>query len=369
MFQAIKTIAAIVVVAIVVMTAGATAVQQDAGGAAFDIVGPSRPMPYAYLPELPSYGYAAGATLAGAALYELTSYEPTSQSMSYGESFQLKSNLDPSPFASLDDPKPFTSFTEPTKLHKGASLGHSQKFKPYESPRQLQVPVVRIKFNSPALPPMASTLFCLKYQNDCRTHKTAFRGGAVKLTAERWTELKRVNAEVNRSIIPERNNDGLAGEKWVISPKSGDCNDYAVTKRHELLKRGWPARALLLSEVVVSWGEHHLVLVVRTSDGDFVADNLNANIRSWSKTPYQWVRIQSPDNPTFWSTVASTTVLAKRSKLTDARNRNWFARLVPCAIARPRIIATFISTAVANKLASQKASSAKKMTQLAPAVE
>jgi predicted transglutaminase-like cysteine proteinase len=95
----------------------------------------------------------------------------------------------------------------------------------------------------------------------------------------------------------------VAGEQWLISPKAGDCNDYAVTKRHELMAKGWPARALLLAEVVTTWGEHHLVLVIRTRDGDLVADNLNANIRAWNKAPYQWVRVQSPADPKFWSTV------------------------------------------------------------------
>jgi predicted transglutaminase-like cysteine proteinase len=78
---------------------------------------------------------------------------------------------------------------------------------------------------------------------------------------------------------------------------------YAVTKRHELLARGWPSRALLLAEVIVPSGEHHLVVVARVKEGDFVIDNLNANIRPWNKTQYRWVRIQTPSNPSAWATV------------------------------------------------------------------
>jgi predicted transglutaminase-like cysteine proteinase len=95
---------------------------------------------------------------------------------------------------------------------------------------------------------------------------------------------------------------------WLVAPKAGDCNDYAVTKRHELLARGWPSRSLLLAEVVISSGEHHLVLVVRTRDSDLVLDNLNENIRHWSKTGYQWVRVQMPSNPKFWRTAGSAGV-------------------------------------------------------------
>jgi predicted transglutaminase-like cysteine proteinase len=171
--------------------------------------------------------------------------------------------------------------------------------------------VEQIPFDTPVLAPMAHTRFCLAYKTDCRSPRIFFRGGGIKLTAERRAQLVSVNAAVNRSIKPERNNDGLAGEKWEISPKSGDCNDFAVTKRHELLAKGWPARVLLLAEVETSWGEHHLVLVIRTKDGDVVADNLSASIVPWIKPRYRWVRIQSPQNPVFWSSVASPAVVAR----------------------------------------------------------
>jgi predicted transglutaminase-like cysteine proteinase len=168
--------------------------------------------------------------------------------------------------------------------------------------------MVRIGFNGAALPPMAYSRFCVQYPSECKIQKIVFRGGAIKLSVERRAELVKVNAEVNNSIAPEPNTQGLAAEKWLISPKSGECHDYAVTKRHDLVARGWPARSLLLAEVITSSGEHHLVLVVRTSEGDLVADNLNPNIRNWSKTHYEWVRIQSPENPTFWSKVVSVSV-------------------------------------------------------------
>jgi predicted transglutaminase-like cysteine proteinase len=178
---------------------------------------------------------------------------------------------------------------------------------------QLGSAISRIQFDAPVLAPMSHTFFCLKYPDDCKADKTASRDGAVTVTAKRWAELVRVNAAVNRAIIPHPNTKGLAGEVWLISPKAGECHDYAVTKRHELLALGWPARDLLLAEVVTSWGEHHLVLVIRTSEGDFIADNLTPNIRTWSQAPYQWVRIQSPDNPVIWSTMVSPTVRARAS--------------------------------------------------------
>lgn len=160
-----------------------------------------------------------------------------------------------------------------------------------------------INFEKPAGAPFAHTRFCLKYPDECRPRKLVFRGGPIELTAERRQELVRVNAEVNRLIVPTRMNEPVAQEQWVIAPQYGDCNDFAVTKRHELIARGWPARALLLAEVVTTWGEHHLVLVVRTRQGDLVADSLDKTIRNWTKTPYEWVRVESPANPLFWSKI------------------------------------------------------------------
>lgn len=169
-------------------------------------------------------------------------------------------------------------------------------------PMNLRAAVERIKFDRPTLAPMAYTEFCLKYKGECTPH-VRFRGGPVKLTMDRWDDLVAVNKSVNKSIIPERNDLGLAAETWLINPNRGDCNDYAVTKRHELIKRGWPARVLLLSEVVVPNGEHHLVVVVRTNSGDLVLDNLTPQIRPWSRAPYQWVRIQLPNNARLWASL------------------------------------------------------------------
>ena len=300
------------IVLVVAMTATATAVQRDA------TIQVDR-LPASHSSLKPT----AEADPTQFTYYGHTDFGNVSQPTSFGYPLQLvslgnwsepKSYFDPLQYAPFGEVRPFRSEPEPLKSEpkprQPAAIDHTETPKPYSTPRRLKPLIVKpsiahIQFNVPVLAPMAHTMFCLQYPSDCRVRKIVFRGGAVKLTAERRAELERVNNEVNRAIIPERNVEGLAGEKWLISPRSGDCNDYAVTKRHKLLVRGWPARALLLSEVVTSWGEHHLVLVVRTQNGDFVADSLTPKIRSWSKAPYQWVRIQSPNSPVFWSSVGN----------------------------------------------------------------
>ena len=171
------------------------------------------------------------------------------------------------------------------------------------APMGLRGAIQYIKFDQPTLPPMAFTMFCLKYENECKPRRIVFRGGRVKLTSERAAQLRDVNQEVNASIRPEPNLEGLRGEKWLLHPASGDCNDYAVTKRHDLIAKGWPPRSVLLSEVVTTWGEHHLVVVVRTFSGDLVLDNLTGQILPWSKKSYRWVRIQTPKNPSYWASL------------------------------------------------------------------
>lgn len=164
--------------------------------------------------------------------------------------------------------------------------------------------VRHVPLGEPALAPLRYVAFCLRYPAECRAG-SRFRGGPVALTPERWADLVEVNRAVNRGIVPERNEGGLATEEWLIDPKRGDCNDYAVSKRHRLIERGWPPRALLLSEVVVRSGEHHLVVLVRTRAGDLVLDNLNWNVLPWAKTPYRWLRMQRPGTAHYWAAVAA----------------------------------------------------------------
>jgi predicted transglutaminase-like cysteine proteinase len=168
----------------------------------------------------------------------------------------------------------------------------------------LQQGIQLIRFDAPTLAPMAFTQFCLKYPSDCKSGRLLLEGDRIELNDMRRSELETINRTVNSSIRPERNEDGLAGEKWLLSPLRGDCNDYAVTKRHQLIARGWPARTVLLSEVVTGSGEHHLVTVVRTNSGDLVLDNLTDQIKPWSRTPYRWLRIQTPKNPNYWASIS-----------------------------------------------------------------
>lgn len=156
----------------------------------------------------------------------------------------------------------------------------------------LREPVVE---TSPVLAPFQHVRFCLRYPRDCQPSST--RRKPVPL--QKMGLLKSVNTKVNQSINP-RSKAYDGSEIWAIAPETGDCNDYAVTKRHELLARGLPSSALRLSVVVTPEGVGHLVLVVTTTVGNLVMDNLAEEIVQWQLTEYRWLKIQTKNDPQLW---------------------------------------------------------------------
>jgi len=79
-------------------------------------------------------------------------------------------------------------------------------------PGGLQQGIQFIRFDAPTLAPMAFTRFCMKYPDD-REQQQLFGDDRIELNKMRWSELENINRIVNSSIHPERNEDGLAGEK------------------------------------------------------------------------------------------------------------------------------------------------------------
>jgi hypothetical protein len=118
------------------------------------------------------------------------------------------------------------------------------------------------------------------------------------MNADRMAALEDVNRQVNGSIAATR--DTSRFHFWKLNVAQGDCNNYAIQKRHELMQRGWRAGALSLSVVKTSWGEGHLVVTVRTDAGEYVLDNLRPNIVDWRRTGYRWLMRQSSHNPQYW---------------------------------------------------------------------
>lgn len=180
----------------------------------------------------------------------------------------------------------------------------------------------RVEFDAPTLAPLAYTRFCLRYEDECRKAPAEIEKaenvekiesvdqppppdvfGPFVSDFSGKAQLIEVNRLVNRTISPRRYVGAAAFDSWTIAPEAGDCNDYAITKRSLLRQSGWPADRLLLAEVQIPSGEHHLVLVVRLDDEDVVLDNLSGAVRNWTKSPYRWVRMQSATEGHIWQTL------------------------------------------------------------------
>jgi predicted transglutaminase-like cysteine proteinase len=115
---------------------------------------------------------------------------------------------------------------------------------------------------------------------------------------ERLRQLDAVNRDVNHSIAPATDLElyGL-DDYWALPTQgSGDCEDYALLKRHNLMRLGWSANALLLTVVRDAEGAGHAVLTARTAQGDFILDNKTDEVRLWSATPYGFVMRQASRN-------------------------------------------------------------------------
>jgi predicted transglutaminase-like cysteine proteinase len=155
---------------------------------------------------------------------------------------------------------------------------------------------------SPSLAPFQHVRFCLRYPNDCKSNPT--ENERIDLTNENAALLDRINHRVNGAIAPvHKSYDRELQEAWTIASYAGDCNDFAVTKRHELLLKGLPAKALRLAVVKTRSGEGHLVLLVATTKGDLVLDNLTEAVVPWQSTDYRWVKVQSAKDARAWSEV------------------------------------------------------------------
>ncbi|MEQ1941938.1 transglutaminase-like cysteine peptidase [Mesorhizobium sp. VNQ89] len=145
-----------------------------------------------------------------------------------------------------------------------------------------------------AAAPLAYQLYCLQNAADCRNGKA--KSASVQLTSSRMSQLRAINAQVNRSIRPRNDRKG---DRWVANPTSGDCEDYALTKRKHLIRLGFPQSALRIAVVRTSRGEGHAVLVVKTPNGDRILDNRTNSIRGWGQTDLTLVKMASA-NPLRW---------------------------------------------------------------------
>ncbi len=140
--------------------------------------------------------------------------------------------------------------------------------------------------------PKSYIAFCNRNPSECKADGV----GVVSYNSHIRSLITMVNNRVNRTMR-ERNDSGP--DVWTVNASSGDCEDFALTKRSQLIRAGVPAGALRMAVVVTQRGVGHAVLVVKTNRGEFVLDNLRRSIVKRNQTGYAFLRVASA-NPRVW---------------------------------------------------------------------
>jgi predicted transglutaminase-like cysteine proteinase len=132
--------------------------------------------------------------------------------------------------------------------------------------------------------------FCASYSSQCRIEQT----DRVQATDKLMAMLQQVNSRVNASIRAVADRPGV--DRWSLNPSSGDCEDFALSKRAALIRAGVPAGVLRIAVTKTRRGEPHAVLVVKTSQGDYVLDNLRERVTTLGGAGYR-IQFMSTQDP------------------------------------------------------------------------
>jgi len=143
--------------------------------------------------------------------------------------------------------------------------------------------------------------FCQSHRNECGPNRNV---SPAEMSEAKWGMVRSVNTMVNNNITPMTDKEIYGkDEVWAYPTTAGDCEDFALLKRRILIQRGISPANLLLTVVRKPDGEGHAVLTLRTSNGDFVLDNLASNVKPWFDTPYSFIKRQSSNNAGRWVTI------------------------------------------------------------------
>jgi len=153
--------------------------------------------------------------------------------------------------------------------------------------------------------PIGHYEFCQTYKDECNIKST--NTVAPRVTEFGWNVIRQINAKVNHDIMPMTDQEIFGrDEVWAYPKDVGDCEDFALLKRKLLIEAGFSPADVLMTVVRKPDNEGHAVLTVRTSDGDFILDNLSADVKLWSETPYRFLKRQASFNTGRWVTIENS---------------------------------------------------------------
>lgn len=142
---------------------------------------------------------------------------------------------------------------------------------------------------------------CARYKWACdRSAKGRITGADAELSI-----AKKVNRSVNRKVrsVTDKRQYGVI-EYWTLPTSGrGDCEDFVLLKKRELIRLGIAPAKLSIATVLDRRRSAHAVLVLKTDKGDFVLDNLNDRVKPWRSTGYSFLRMQDPRTRSGWTAV------------------------------------------------------------------
>lgn len=150
--------------------------------------------------------------------------------------------------------------------------------------------------------PKGAVGLCQRYQWACDRSRIGTIGDAQQILKL----ASKVNISVNRAIreVSDQSQYGRP-EVWALpTNRGGDCEDFALIKKRELISRGVAPFQLLIATGLDRNRNSHAVLIVRTNRGDYVLDNLTDKMKRWDASGISFLRMQDPSTSTGWTLVA-----------------------------------------------------------------
>ncbi|NBX85855.1 MAG: hypothetical protein EBQ80_01195 [Proteobacteria bacterium] len=173
-----------------------------------------------------------------------------------------------------------------------------------------------IQTGQQSLPPIGWVDFCQRTER-VTDRACEVQGASVPYIAdspENYRLVSSVQHHFHTRYAPVED----VGEHWDYLREGpnggGDCEDFVLSKRRELLRQGKPSSVLLIA-VVEAWNpkkrilEKHAILVERTSNGDLVLDNMRPDVHWWWESKHRFLYIQSQVHPMVWLEVVEPTPL------------------------------------------------------------
>lgn len=155
--------------------------------------------------------------------------------------------------------------------------------------RHLQLPVNELRSSFGPY-----TAYCQRFPEHCNLSGPSI----IPVSSHTGLLLHAVNADANRSIQNARDMDLYGREEFWAFPShgAGDCEDIALFKREQLVRLGLPRAAMTIA-IVHHKREMfpHAVLLVETTAGTYLLDNLANEIVVWHEAPYNFEARERPD--------------------------------------------------------------------------